>query len=145
MAELNGGMSAYEQFMVANKQTNKGTAVGGLVTGCVGVAAAIGAWIFAGTYASKAAKVAEAKADALSGHLTTLTQLQMGERAERVNWQNYNQPTLKNYVDVVSGSHAAATAQAQAIAGLGSTGQAQPFAVSLYQPAMPCGCPATGV
>lgn len=61
MGKDDNGMTPYEQFRMADKQSKRPSGVGiaGLVVGTVGAAAAIGAWIFGGTYASS--KSAQAK------------------------------------------------------------------------------------
>lgn len=85
------GMTPFEQYMVAEKQSKRPSNVGvaGLVLGTVGAAAAIGAWIFGGTYAaSKSAQAREAAAAAsnlaTANHTNTLalmTQAQANQNA----------------------------------------------------------------
>ncbi len=73
------GMTPFEQYMVAEKQSKRPSGVGiaGLVLGTVGAAAAIGAWVYGGTYAaSKSAQAREAAAAAsnlaTANHTNTL-------------------------------------------------------------------------
>lgn len=85
------GMTPFEQYMVAEKQSRRPSSVGvaGLVLGTVGAAAAIGAWIFGGTYAaSKSAQAREAAQAAnnlaTANHTNTLalmTQAQANQNA----------------------------------------------------------------
>lgn len=82
MGGNNMGMTPYEQFRMADKQSKRPSGVGiaGLVLGTVGTAVAIGAWIFGGTYANSKSAQAREKAEAAvdlakNNHANILTML----------------------------------------------------------------------
>lgn len=68
MGKEDNGMTPYEQFRMADKQSKRPSGVGiaGLVVGTVGAVVGIGAWVFGGTYANSKAGQAKEKADAAS-------------------------------------------------------------------------------
>lgn len=66
MSDKDNGMTAYEQFRMADKQSKRPSGVGiaGLVLGTVGTVAAISAWVFGGSYTNAKSGQAREKADA---------------------------------------------------------------------------------
>lgn len=66
MSDHDHGMTPYEQFRMADKQSKRPSGVGiaGLVVGTVGAVLGVGAWVFGGTYANSKAAQAREKADA---------------------------------------------------------------------------------
>ena len=158
MAENNGTLTAYEQFMMAQKSSRhhtSGTAIAGLVLGTVGTAAAIGAWIFAPIYANSRAKSAEQQNAGTAALLNQMAQLLNTERAER----RADTVTLNQTItDTVSGQQAS-TLTAQQAAELSSIQSVQqnllnqaimgnlsenPRKVQLYSAPQPCACPGCG-
>jgi len=155
------GMSAFEQFMMADKTSRhraSGVAVTGLVLGSVGLAAGIGAWIFAPIYANARTKAAEAQNAGTSALLNQMAGLLNTERAERVAQGMTISQTI---TDSISGQQSGSQSQAQtqttaidqtmqnimqqtlmdAITGKSSL-NATP--VQLYSAPQPCGCPGCG-
>lgn len=148
--EGNGNMSAFEQFMVAEKTSKRagGTAITGVVLGGVAAALGIGAWIFAPIYANARAKAAEAKNEGTAALLQQTAALLAAERAERVQGDITLNATIN---DTVSGSQqgtltasqvATNEATAQILSGV-MTGRysENPTKVQIYSAPQPCGCP----
>lgn len=147
------GMTAFEQFMVAEKTSKRagGTAITGVILGGVGVALGIGAWVFAPLYANARAKAAEQQNAGTAALLNQMAQLLATERAERVQGDINLTATIN---DTVSGSQsgqltasqvATNTATATVMEGL-MTGKysENPQKVMLYAAPQPCGCPGCG-
>ena len=148
--EMKSGMSAYEQFVLADKTSRhhtSGTAIAGLVLGTVGTAIAAGAWIFAPIYANARAKSAESQNAGTAALLNQVATLLATERAER----RADTVTLNQTItDTVSGSQQGSQNQSvtqdvvqQVVTGL-MTGRYTENAqkVELISPAKPftCGC-----
>lgn len=94
MGKEDGGMSPYEQFRMADKQSRRpsGVGVAGLVLGTVGTVAAVGAWIFGGTYASSKSAQAKDAAKAASD-------LAMANHNSMLNLLNQQQANQSAMVD----------------------------------------------
>lgn len=140
-------MSSYEHVNIAEKLNRRtsGTSIAAITIASAGLLAAVGAWIFGGVYANQGAKSNQKAIDLLA-----TSQLQ--DRNMQHNWTLNNQPSLRNYIDVVAGAGAGAgagsTANSNALATLAQlalnearSGNVCPTPVALYQPAMPCACP----
>ena len=154
----NQGLTAYEQFMMAEKTSRHhagGTAITGLVLGSVATALGIGAWIFAPIYANSRAKAAESQNAGTAALLNQMAQLLATERAER----RADTVTLNQTItDTVSGQQAS-NLTAQQAAELSSIQSVQqnllnqaimgnlsenPQKVQLYSAPQPCNCPGCG-
>lgn len=147
------GMTPYENYKVAYKESKRANGVGitGLVLGSVGLLAAVTGWVYAGSQAKKAQEVATAQNNGTNALLNQTASLLAEERRERVNGDITLNATIN---DTVSGQQASTlTAQQQAelaasqtvMTGL-MTGRysENPQRVALYQDARPCACPASG-
>lgn len=143
------GMTPYENYMMAHKESRRANGVGitGLVLGGVGLLAAVTGWVYAGSQAKKAQEVATAQNNGTNALLNQTALLLAEERRERVN----GDINLTNTVnDTVSGSQQGTLSQSQQLSneltfGL-MTGRysENPQRVALYQDARPCACPASG-
>lgn len=138
-------MTSYEQVAISEKLNRKpsGTSIAAITIAGAGLLAAVGAWVFGGIYANQGAKYNQRAIDLLAS-------AQLQDRNMQHNWTLNNQPSLRNYIDVVAGAGAGAGAgsNANALATLtqlalneARSGNVCPTPVALYQPAMPCACP----
>lgn len=148
-------MSSYEHFAIADKTGRRvnGATVYAVAAGSAALLLGAAAWIGSTMYTKANSKGNQRAIDLLA---TTA----INERNERVAQQNFQTQQVPSVLDIIrinnvaqsgagagAGATANAVAQAEAVAsilgmnGLGRTNQANPLAVSLYQPAMPCCCP----
>lgn len=152
------GMTPFETYMVANKESRRSSGVGvaGLVLGSVGTALAVGSWIFAPIFANAKANAAKDIATAQNAGTATLlnnlASLLNTERAERVAGDVTLNQTI---TDTVSGSQQG-TLTAQQAAELSAVQSVQnnlfsqavmgnlsenAQKVQLYSAPQPCSCP----
>ena len=152
------GMTPFESFMMAEKQSKRpsGVGVAGLVLGTVGAAVGIGAWIFAPIFANAKAnaakEIATAQNNGTANLLNTLAGLLNTERQERVAQGMTISQTIN---DTISGQQTS-TLTAQQAADLSAVQSVQnnlfsqavmgnlsenAQKVQLYSAPQPCGCP----
>ena len=148
--EMNhNGMTPFESYMMANKESKRanGVAITGLVLGGVGLLAAVTGWVYAGSQAKKAQEVATAQNNGTAALLNQTAALLATERSER----RADTVTLNQTItDTVSGSQqgtltaqqqASNEATAQVLSGL-MTGQysRNPIEVVRVSGRRECGC-----
>lgn len=155
------GLSPFESFMIADKQSRRpsGAAVAVLVLGTVGAAVGIGAWVFGPIVSNNRSKGIEKLVEVTNGNtqntLDRLINALAAERSERVAQGTTISQTI---TDTISGQQSSSLSAQQAAelsamqsvqqnllnqAILGNLSE-NPQKVQIYSAPQPCGCPGCG-
>lgn len=160
-ANMMNGLSPFESFMIADKQSRRpsGTAITGVVLGSVAAALGIGAWVFGPVVSNNRSKGIEKLVEVTNGNtqntLDRLINALASERAERVAQGTTISQTITDTISgqqqgsqsqstsVENSAMAQATTQLLTQSLLGNLSE-NAQKVQIYSAPQPCNCPGCG-